>query len=335
MELKIFVRNNNLIGDSVMTLPAVKLLRQHFPDSFILMTSNPAVFPILKDVREVNDVIKYDEKWGLKKQINFIKFIKTFNFDIGITFAGGFGAALIMKLAGIKRRIGKSGDNRDFLLTDPVKIKFNPVKHQFLDYLSLLEPLGIKTQFPELPRIYIPEIEVVEVVKRTVKTTADFVVISPFAKGDWKKMWFPDRFRKLSELIVKKLNLSVVVVGSRDESRKAEEVFSGLPNTYIFTGKLNIRESAALMKGAKVVIANDTGTMHIATAVGSRVVVIAGPTLPSRTGPLAPPDRAKIIYDDFPCSPCKIKVRCKLSDKPLCMDSITVDRVFSAVEEFL
>ncbi|MEK6529069.1 MAG: glycosyltransferase family 9 protein, partial [Nitrospirota bacterium] len=157
----------------------------------------------------------------------------------------------------------------------------------------------------------------------------EYAVIVPSARWETKK-WPAENFSRL----ISKLRIQCVLAGSSADKDVAQEVIGSSSGSIInLCGKTNLKELVALIAGAKVVVSNDSGPMHIAAALGVPVIALFGPTDPVKTGPYGwqGNKNLKVIRTSISCSPC-FKKKCK---EPLCMKNISVEQVFEGIREYL
>ncbi len=157
----------------------------------------------------------------------------------------------------------------------------------------------------------------------------EYAVIVPSARWETKK-WPAENFSRL----ISKLRIQCVLAGSSADKDVAQEVVDSSSGSIInLYGKTNLKELVALIAGAKAVVSNDSGPMHIAAALGVPVIALFGPTDPVKTGPYGwqVNKNLKVIRTLISCSPC-FKKKCK---DPLCMKNIRVEQVFEGMKEYL
>jgi ADP-heptose:LPS heptosyltransferase len=157
---KILIRGTNWIGDAVMTLPAIRAVRQTLPDAHITLLVKPWVSGIFKGNPDIDEIMLYgDEYKGIVGKLKLAWMIRKKKFETAILFQNAFDAALITWLARIPERIGYLRDMRGKLLTNAVPVdKYTEGHHQIHYYLDLVKSIGIKTEDTH-PHIYISDIE--------------------------------------------------------------------------------------------------------------------------------------------------------------------------------
>jgi heptosyltransferase-2 len=196
----------------------------------------------------------------------------------------------------------------------------------------LIEPLGETESFPA-PRIFLRE----EDRRWAEQMLKDFglgngnplIGMNPGATYGIAKCWYPGRFGELGKKLREKWKSNLLLFGKEEEKAIAEETIQQNGGIDL-TGKTNLLQLAALLERCHLLVTNDTGTMHVAAAVGTPVVALFGSTDPSTTGPWG--EGHVVIRKDLPCSPC-LKRTCSTDHR--CMELITVDEVEEIVSKKL
>jgi heptosyltransferase-2 len=200
--------------------------------------------------------------------------------------------------------------------------------HRVLYYQKLLGPLG-KIENPPSPQIYLRE----EDRRWANQVLMDLGILegkpligmNPGATYGLAKCWTPDRFGELGKRLAEKWQARILLFGKEEERPIAHEIQRHLGAKGIdLTGKTSLLQLAALLERCALLVTNDTGTMHVATAVGTPVVALFGSTPPHITGPWG--DDHVVVKKDVDCSPCWKRV-CPTDHR--CMELITVDEVES------
>ncbi len=341
---KILIRGVNWIGDAVLTIPAIKSVRKTFPDSHISLLIKPWVADVFKENRDIDKIILYESRHeSFSGKIELAKTLRQNRFDIAILLQNAFDAAMLSWLAGIPERIGYSRDLRGLLLTKSVPISKEILKkHQVYYYLNLLQSAGIETSDIQ-PYIYLTDNER-KWARNTISSSfsdnkTPLIGINPGATFGSAKRWPSERFAWLTDKIINELNGRVIIFGGSSEIQIVNQIMEiaeskttkdGGP-ILVMAGKTSLRELSALISECDVFISNDSGPMHIASALLMPIIAIFGSTNRSATGPFGQPH--KVISKDLPCAPC-MKRECP--EKHLrCMTEITADEVFAALKEML
>jgi lipopolysaccharide heptosyltransferase II len=153
------------------------------------------------------------------------------------------------------------------------------------------------------------------------------VAINPAAKWE-TKLWSNLKFAKLADTLIQQYGANVVFTGSSEDRARVQDIISAMEGKAAnLAGETTLRTLAALYEKTGFLVSTDTGPMHIASAVGTPVVALFGPTAPWRTGPFGPDHQ--IIRVGTECSPC-FKRQCRAIR---CMEEISVEHVLDGVQK--
>lgn len=332
---RIVVRVPNWIGDAVMSTPALIFLKKLYPDAHITVLAKEWVRDVFEFNPAVDEIITLKNGYRENAQV-----LKEKKFDEGILFTNSFSSALIFFLSSISKRTGYSTDGRFLLLTNRIKRSPNfKEEHQVDYYLNIVKKvgkdMGISENYPLPDRLfwYVTDTEK-EKADKLLKEVGilpgkDIIIgINPGASFGPTKRWFPERFSELADRLIEKYRAKIIILGGVSDREIVEEVVGRMKSTPVnFAGRVNLRELAALIARCNIFITNDTGPMHIAVAVGTKVLTIFGSTDPVRTGPIGPGHI--IVQKKLECSPC-FKPCCNQNNYQ-CLD-IPVEDVLKRME---
>jgi heptosyltransferase II len=319
--------------------PALRGLRRLFPDAQIALLVKPAVADLFAGYPALTRVLTYDTKgrhaglfgkWALAGQL------RRQHFDLAVLFQNAFEAAFLTFLAGVPRRYGYATDGRSLLLSDPVAAPDRrTLVHQVRYYWDLLKPLGIMGD-PSAPELVVFPEEEQAMARRFAQgglTPTDVIVgINPGSTYGQAKRWLPERFAEVTERLCRTIResrgqqVSVVIFGAKGEERLGQEIAARLSSrSLVLSGATTIRELMAAVKRCAVLLTNDTGPMHIASAFQVPVVGIFGPTDWRTTSPFG--SAHTIVRQPVDCAPCLLR-DCPIDHR--CMTGVTVDQVQEA-----
>lgn len=333
------MRGPNWLGDAVMCEPALRGLRKLFPDAQIALLVKPAVADLFAGHPALTRVLTYDTKGrhaGLSGKWTLAGQLRRQGFDLAVLFQNAFEAAFLTFLAGVPRRYGYTTDGRSLLLSDPVAAPDRrSLVHQVRYYWDLLKPLGL-TGDPFAPELVVFPEEEQAMAKRFARgglTASDVVVgINPGSTYGGAKRWLPERFAEVTERLCRTIResreqqVSVVIFGAKGEERLAKEIAASLSSrSLVLSGATTIRELMAGVKRCAILLTNDTGPMHIASAFQVPVVAIFGPTDWRTTSPFG--SAHAIVRQPVDCAPCLLR-ECPIDHR--CMTRVTVDQVHEA-----
>jgi heptosyltransferase-2 len=336
---RIIVRGPNWLGDAVMCEPALRGLRRLFPDAQIELLVKPAVADLFVGHPALTRVLTYDTKGrhaGLSGKWALAGQLRRQGFDLAVLFQNAFEAAFLTFLAGVPRRYGYATDGRSLLLSDPVAAPDRrTLVHQVRYYWELLKPLGL-TGDPSAPELVVFPEEEQAMAGRFAQcglTATDVVVgINPGSTYGGAKRWLPERYAEVTEQLCRTIHesreqqVSVVIFGAKGEEHLGQEIAARLSSrSLVLSGATTIRELMAAVKRCAMLLTNDTGPMHIASAFQVPVVAIFGPTDWRTTSPFG--SAHAIVRQPVDCAPCLLR-ECPIDHR--CMTRVTVDQVYEA-----
>lgn len=332
---KIIIRMPNWIGDLVMATPILTDVRKAFPSAHITAMCRTPICDLLKEDLDIDELFCFSKvnSYGRRSdQRDIIEKIRKGDYDLGILLTRSFSSAWLFWRGNVKRRLGFRGNCRSLLLTDKINVPAN-VREQHLvhTYKMLLEPLGIGISETR-PRLFLKDQELEEaqvLLKRLgISPEARLVGINPGAAYGSAKCWLPERFRAVTEKLLKLQNVQIVYFGDATTQPLVKEICEGLPVINL-AGLTTLRELASLIKLCSAILTNDSGPMHIAAAVGTPLVALFGSTNEIATGPYK---TGTVIHKHVDCSPCYKRV-CPIDFR--CMKRIETDEVYDALVKIL
>jgi heptosyltransferase-2 len=335
---RILVRATNWLGDAVMSLPALHALRERFPASHIAVLARPWVADVYARESFANEVLPYTSPRGwkdLRGKLRVAQDLRARRFDAAILLPNAFEAAALVWLAGIPRRIGYARDGRGFLLSDavPVPQSGEIPRHERFYYLELLRRAGILDRLPDSPQIRLGGAEPARAagMERFRQLQLERVTgVSPGAAFGTAKRWLPERFAEA----VAQIGNPAALFGSKDERALCESIAEDLRRRGIavhnFAGETTLREYIDLAAACDVYLTNDSGSMHIASALNVPTVAIFGATDHIGTGPTG--ELARVVREQVECSPCLLR-ECPIDHR--CMKAVTAGRVVREAGELI
>ncbi|MCK4905893.1 lipopolysaccharide heptosyltransferase II, partial [bacterium] len=272
--MKILVRSPNWIGDAVLCLSSIEYIKGKMPQAHITVLAKDWVKEIFLNHPSVDKVISLN-----KSKISLIKDLRQTKFDIGILFTNSFSSAFLFFLAGIKKRIGYKTDLRSLFLTDSIPLPKNlNTLHQRDYYFKLVKKLIPGNENPKNPVLYMSteEIEKADTILEDFElpiTNYQLPIIGIFPGASYgpAKMWDTRNFQLLADKIIKTDKAKVLIFGGNKEKELGEIIQNERNNIINLCGKTTLRETMALIKRCAVFITNDTGPMHIASALNITV----------------------------------------------------------------
>jgi heptosyltransferase-2 len=313
----------NWVGDNVLALPTYRALRHRFRGEGGIAVAAPEH---IASLLEASGVFRKVVGWNGSTR-NRIAALRDGNFQRAVILPNSFRAAMIAFAAGIGERWGYSTDARGLFLTHRVQREL-PRTHQLDDYSSLLTAMNAPRVVDEIPTITLPQ-AIREKARKRLRAAGvrlDRPLFGLHAGGLYgpAKHWGDARYGELAERL-RDLGYEVVLLTSPGEAVQAASIASGTGGMPVVGQVGDVLELAAAISHCSVVITNDSGPLHLATALAVPSVSIFGPTDPGRT---VIPGASRVLRKEHACSPC-YKRECPLRDHR-CMREIGVDEVFEA-----
>ncbi|MCF7810277.1 glycosyltransferase family 9 protein [bacterium] len=326
----ILVVRNDRLGDTILALPVVSTLRKAFPKSKIHFWAAPGVAPIIRCIEGLDKILEGDDNGS----VDVSNEIKSLNVKTAFCLRPTLSNARTLKKAGIPIRIGTGRRVYSPLFTHRVNIsRKNSNRHEADLNMDMLAAFGIEVDC-EFPIIIIPDeanLRFEEILKQhDIGNNKRIVIIHPGSGGSARD-WHPRYFSELADKLASLNNVRIVVTGSESESQICDIV--SLAKHINLCGKTDLLLLSALLYKSELMISNSTGPLHLAVALGSRVLGLYPPVkgcLPERWGPYGYPDWA--LTPDLPlCSKCKPGS----FSSCFCMEQLTPDIVYKHAVEAL
>ena len=338
---RIVIRATNWVGDAVMSVPALQAVRETFPHAHIAILAHPWVAGLYGREPFCDELIPYGAPrgWhGLPAKWRIAQDLANRQFDCAIVLPNSFESAAIMRLAGIPARIGYSRDARAWLLTDPIRLpeRGETPAHQRFYYLELLKRAGLITSYKPDGVIRLSGAPAAAREGRRrfhdAAIQEPVIGISPGAAYGGAKRWLPERFAAAAVTVARERRAVVAVFGSKEEFPICEAVREGVEASGVkclnFAGATSLAEFIELAAACDVFLTNDSGPMHIASALGLPTIAVFGATDHIATGPTG--SNSRVIRVPVECSPCLLR-ECPIDHR--CMTRVTADMVAEAALE--
>ena len=292
----ILIMKPSSLGDIILALPALTTLRKNFPKAKISWLVRPEFAALLENHPHLDHIIPFDRKFlgkawhnprALGNLVSLVRRLRADKFDVVFDFQGLFRTASLAWLSGCKKRFGRAGARElaHIFYTDKVHQDME-CAHLVDYYLKIIRTagtsdVGVEFVLPESPEAAAFVGRLLANQKVSVDNYAVFVPGSAHAD----KCWPTERFAELGDKISTKFGFSIVATGTEPEAGVVEELQSlaNVPVTNL-AGQTSLRELVVLLKGAKLVVSNDTGPGHIAAAAGVPLVLMFGRSNPIRVG---------------------------------------------------
>jgi heptosyltransferase II len=330
----IIVRMPNWLGDAVMATPILHDLHQQWPSALITAMCQSNVASLLENNPNITSFYRFKKVsgWVHRAQHNdIIDNLQRGEYDLGILLTNSFSSAWWFWRGGVANRVGFKGNLRSLLLNKAAPFPENKEsQHLIRTYKALIQELNIPIS-NTLPELYVTpqEQEAAHALLTSVGINYKnkIIGINPGAAYGSAKCWMPERFRAVTQMLLEDPDTVVLYFGDQSGAPLVNQICKDLGNRVInFAGKTSIRELMALILSCSVVLTNDSGPMHIASALKVPLVALFGSTSAIKTGPY---NRDIVIHKYVECSPCYKRV-CPIDFR--CMKRIEVDEVYQAIK---
>ncbi|MCP5105106.1 MAG: lipopolysaccharide heptosyltransferase II [bacterium] len=332
-----------------MSLPALRALIDHFPHEDIYLVTKQYLYDVYKDLEGITDIITIPNKPGVKDTFKAGAGLRKYRFGAGLLFTNSFHSALLFKLAGIKELTGYSKDLRGFLLAEKIQFPRVGKKHHTYFYMDLVALYLEKKKAVVIAKKYSDEIIIPPPEKERVRSLLEefgidlsngVIGISSSAAYGTAKQWLPERFGQLMARVRREMpDCEILLFGSDKEREKIARIIDNMESGEVrnkirnLAGQLRLGDAIAAVSLCDAFVSNDSGLMHVASALRVPTTAIFGPTNPHNTGPVEEQDKkVKILHHPVHCAPCKDR------DCPTdhaCMKAVTVDEVWDTLKVLL
>lgn len=320
---RILIRSSNWLGDAVMSVPAVRSIKNGRPDVHVTIAAPEKIAPMWKLIREVDAIIAFPEG-SLLPVVSLFRQQKPF--DVAILFPNSLRVALESWLSGIPRRVGYRGHWRSWLVNQIVREprKPGPSEHHSLRFLRIARECGAETADTQRPTLNAQH--------STLNSQPPLKIgLCPGAEYGPAKRWLPERFAEAAAKITAQSSAQWILLGTKRDAAIGEQIAAAIGDHCTNRiGQTTLEELIAELRRCSLLLTNDTGTMHLAALLGVPVVAIFGSTEPRLTGPLG--NRHVVLRHHVECSPCFLR-ECPIDFR--CMKAVSADEVAGAVLSIL
>lgn len=335
MEIKrILIIHPNWRGDVLFSTALLRALKNKFPAASISSLIVPRCSEILQGNPDIDEIIFQQETRGLNnflRGFRHISLLRPKRFDIAFLLTPSFTRSLLIFLARIPLRVGYKKGRKSIFLNK----KINPPKadvHRAEYFLNLAYFLKIEREKNYYFFVSNQDEKWADdfLNKNKIDKQNFLVIMNP--GGNWElKRWPPENFARLGDKLIERYKARVLITGSEKDKKLAEKIFSLMQNKPILAaGKTTLKQLGALFKKANLVIANDSGPMHIAVALDCPVIALFGPTSSQITGPYGNDKNYRVIQKGSPpFLPCYGSI----CPQERSMDEISVDEVLAKIDQ--
>lgn len=328
------------IGDTLLLLPVLKAIKEKSGSLHVIASPNNV--EVLRRYDFIDSISIFDVSKAIKDPFYFIGFLKKVN-SVSYGFVADFEpwprVTSILSLlirTGIKAGFKTRGQHRHSAYN--ITVDHRGDVHETENYRALAASFGVRAEkgaldFPVYENEKTP---VEDALKRLGIERGRLILFHPWSsgyKGSFKE-WGNESFGALARYLTEK-GYVIGITGTKNDAARADEIVRlGGENVFSFCGKFTLGQTAWLIKNSRLIVAVNTGIMHLASVAGCRMVVLDGPAGELRWGPIGR-GKARILKSDYPCSPCLnlgFEYKCKAGG---CMQAIKVEQVFSAIIQSL
>jgi heptosyltransferase-2 len=341
---RVVVRGTNWVGDTIMTVPALRALRRLLPEAHLTLATRPFAKGLFAGAEFIDDFLVFDHGSNLfAKVLGQAHEWRTRHFDLAILFPNSFEAAVVAWLGGAHVRMGYATERRGFLLSHPLEVPaWRATRHEAFYYLNIIAELeqlleGRSRILEQEPAIGLDvsrsrQAEAVAFLREQgVHEDRPLIAICPGSINSRAKRWPAERFALLADRFIEELGADVLLVGSAEELDVSLDVSQRMRRKPIMlTGKTDLGRAVTVLNEVDLLVTNDTGPAHMAAALGRPTLVIFGPTNPLTTRPFSPV--AEVVRYPPDCAPCMLR-DCPIDHR--CMTAITPEDIFDRAMKML
>ena len=325
------------IGDLIVTTPAIRALKETFPQAEITFVLPTGMGLILEKNPNVKHVIELDKKQLTKKGINQLsKSLRSMQFDVGVLFyPGNKLISGLLKKSKIPIRVGcsKTGfsEGKGKYLTHKVR-PTKEFKHFVDENLDVVRLLNAETNNKSLELYTNAELKNF-FSRNSIKSGTFVIVVHPGPRNPTHK-WLNLRFSAVIDALIEKYDAKIILTGTKHDADDIQEIEDTTKHDVISAVSFSLNEFFTIIKRANLVVSVDTGAMHVAAAFGSPVVALFGAGDPKVWRPYN--EKVRVLFKPQVCTTCH-RYHCRFSgsNKQICMKMITVEDVLDACDQLV
>ncbi|OGO92782.1 MAG: lipopolysaccharide heptosyltransferase II [Coxiella sp. RIFCSPHIGHO2_12_FULL_42_15] len=332
---KVFIDGPAWVGDMVMAQTLFKLLKQNEPAITIDVLAPAATRPLLERMPEVNRIWTSPFQHGdlsIQRRYQFAKQLKSMEYHWAIVLRNSYKSALIPYWANIPRRTGWLGEWRYGVINDwrQLNKERHPLMIERFMALALEKNATLPNPYPQ-PALIVTENSVTATLKNLNLTHSHepLLILCPGAEYGPAKRWPMEYYADVAKVKLKH-GWRVWLLGSKKEKDITDQMNQLNEGHCVdLAGRTTLTEAIDLLSLATLVVSNDSGLMHIAAALGRKIVVLYGSSSAKFTPPLT--QHAKMLSLNLACSPC-FKKECPFGHLN-CLKKLSVNEVLTAMDE--
>jgi heptosyltransferase-2 len=354
---KVLIRAPNWVGDAVMAEPSLRRLRDVFSHAHLTILAPPSVTGLYEGEGLADEIVVAGGK-GVRILARESRLLRQHRFDLAVLLQNAFSAALLARASGIRKVAGYPTDGRRLLLDPVIPLDRNhKTNHQVFYYMKIAsfiesavagqaatdpagdeQSLSVDAITPRLRAAPEATDRAFRLLKQELtrgrpshSDDAPLLVLNPGATNSRAKRWLPDRFADLADQLSRQVGFQTVIIGVAGDIELCQAVAERMETRgAVLAGKTDTADLKGLLSQAALVVSNDTGSAHVAAALGIPTIVIFGPTEHFVTRPYS--HNAQVVRHQVECSPCMLR-DCPIDHR--CMTGVQVSDVREAVERLM
>lgn len=304
------------LGDLFHAVPAVHRLKAGLGARIDWVTQREYA-GLVSCFSDVDRVIAFPRRGTIRHFPAFLRSLREERYDFTIDFQGLLKSALVGRLARAGERIGPSfhREGAGLFYTRTAGVR-NKERHAVDENLEMAEALGAPAGPIEYP-LHFPDFKPTE--------RGPFVAVAPLSRWP-SKNWPSARFVEVLKRLQAERGATVYLLGGPLDRYLCEGMAAQLTGpVFNLAGRISLPEMGGVLKAMNLLLANDTGPIHLAAAIGTPVLAVFGPTDPVRTGPFGAGHQV-LTAQACDCRPC-LSRRCTRAESSLCLEAVSVDEV--------
>jgi heptosyltransferase-2 len=327
---RILIRSSNWLGDAVMSVPAVRAIKNGRPDVHVAIAAPDKIAPMWSLIPEVDAIIPLPDA----SLLPVVRLLRQQPFDVAILFPNSLRVALESWLSRIPRRVGYRGHWRSWLVNQIIREprKPGPPEHHSVRFLRIARECGAETE--KTSNVQRPTLNVQLSDSNRLSTINHQplkIGLCPGAEYGPAKRWLPERFAEAAAKVSAQSSAQWILLGTKNDAAIGEQIAAAIGDHCVNRiGQTTLDQLIAELQQCRLLLTNDTGTMHLAALLGVPVVAIFGSTEPRLTRPFG--SGHIILRHHVECSPCFLR-ECPIDFR--CMKAVSADEVADAVLSLL
>ena len=306
------------IGDVYLTAPVVNAVWKAFPRARLSVLVGVGAKEVFLDDPRLREIIPYDKRASLREKFRWMRSLRKKKFDLVVDLRDSL----------IPFFIGAPHHTPLF-----ARLPRN-VLHKMDQHLWKLKAMGIPVEGAEVKPLWVrPESE--EKIRKCLRGFGipmgdPFILVSPGSKSDLKR-WRASSFSKLSDRLRREKEFPLIFIGEESDKPFVKMVTSFMEEPFhSLVGETSLPDLVALIRASRLLVTNDSASLHIASLLGIPTVAIFGPTDPKKYGPRS--EAHRVVRKDLFCSPCE-KAECPYHHE--CMEELPMEEVYQACLKLL